>query len=52
MDTATRHSVLAVYYTFTQQTIKVVETMAGVLRDRESEVVLAGIEFIDPRYAD
>jgi hypothetical protein len=26
--------------------------MAGVLRDRGSEVLLAGIEFIDPRYAD
>ena len=26
--------------------------MAGVLRDRGSEVVLAGIEFIDPRYAE
>ena len=26
--------------------------MAEVLRDRGSEVVLAGIEFTDPRYAD
>jgi hypothetical protein len=26
--------------------------MAGVLRDRGSEAVLAGIEFTDPRYAD
>jgi hypothetical protein len=30
MDTATRPSVLFVYYTYTQQTLKVVETMAGV----------------------
>jgi hypothetical protein len=30
----------------------VVEIMAGVLRDRGSEVLLAGIDFIDPRYAD
>jgi menaquinone-dependent protoporphyrinogen IX oxidase len=43
-------SVLFVYYTYTQQTLKVVETMAGVLRDRGSEVVLAKIEFTDPRY--
>jgi hypothetical protein len=52
MDIATRPSVLFVYYTYTQQTLKVVETMAGVLRDRGSQVVLAGIEFIDARYAD
>jgi len=52
MDTATKPAVLFVYYTYTQQTLKVVETMAGVLRDRGSEVVLAAIEFIDPRYAD
>ena len=52
METATKPSVLLVYYTYTQQTLKIVETMAGVLRDRGSEAVLAGIEFIDPRYAD
>jgi hypothetical protein len=51
MDTATRPTALFVYYTYTQQTLKVVETMAGALRDRGSEVVLAGIDFIDPRYA-
>jgi len=43
--------VLFVYYTYTQQTLKVVETMAEVLRARGSEVILAGIEFTDPRYA-
>jgi menaquinone-dependent protoporphyrinogen IX oxidase len=52
MDLAPRPSVLLVYYTYTQQTLKVVETMAGVLRDRGSDVVLAKIEFTDPRYAD
>jgi hypothetical protein len=45
-------SVLFVYYTYTRQTLKVVEAMAQVLRDRGSEAVLAGIEFTDPRYAD
>jgi hypothetical protein len=52
MDTATKPSVLFVYYSYTQQTRKVVETMAEVLQDRGTEVVLAGIEFTDPRYAD
>jgi hypothetical protein len=45
-------SVLFVYYTYTQQTLKVVEAMARVLQDRGSDVALAGIEFTDPRYAD
>jgi hypothetical protein len=52
METANKLSVLFVYYTYTQQTLKVVETMAEVLRSRGAEVVLAAIEFIDPRYAD
>lgn len=51
METATKRSVLFVYYTYTQQTLKVVETMAGVLRARGCEVELARIEFTDPRYA-
>jgi len=51
MDATTKPSVLFVYYTYTQQTLKVVETMAAALRDRGSEVALAGIEFTDPRYA-
>jgi hypothetical protein len=29
MDTATRSSALFVYYTYTQQTLKVAESMAG-----------------------
>ncbi len=52
MDSATKPSVLFVYYTYTQQTFKVVEAMAGVLRDRGCEVALAAIEFTDSRYAD
>jgi hypothetical protein len=52
MDTSTKPSVLFVYYSYTKQTLKVVETMAGVFRNRGSNVALAGIEFIDPRYAD
>jgi hypothetical protein len=45
-------SVLFVYHTYTQQTLKVVNAMAGVFRDRGCEVFLAAIEFTDPRYAD
>jgi hypothetical protein len=52
MDSAKKPSVLFVYHTYTQQTLKVVEAMAGVLRDRGSDVFLAAIEFTDPRYAD
>jgi menaquinone-dependent protoporphyrinogen IX oxidase len=50
--TATRPQVLLVYYTYTQQTLKVIEAMAGVLRERGCEVRQARIEFTDPRYAD
>ena len=52
MGVATKPSVLFVYYSYTKQTLKVVETMAAVLRERGSDVALAGIEFTDPRYAD
>ena len=52
MDSATQPSVLFVYYTYTQQTLKVVEAMADVLRGRGCDVNLAAIEFTDPRYAD
>src|SRR5271166_6066031 len=45
-------SVLYVYFTYTQQTLKVVQTMADVLRNRGCDVSLAAIEFTDPRYAD
>jgi hypothetical protein len=52
METTTKPSVLFVYYSYTKQTLKVVETMAGVFRERGSDVALAGIEFTDPMYAD
>jgi hypothetical protein len=52
MNTPVKPSILFVYYSYTLQTLKVVETMARVLRDRGAAVVLAAIEFIDPRYAD
>ena len=52
MDSARKPSVLFVYYTYTQQTLKVLEAMGQVLRDRGCEVILAGIEFTEPRYAD
>ena len=51
MDPAVKPSVLFVYYTYTQQTRKVTEAMAEVLRDRGCDVTLAAIEFTDPRYA-
>jgi menaquinone-dependent protoporphyrinogen IX oxidase len=50
--TATTPKVLFVYYTYSQQTLSVVEAMAAVLRDRGCEVRQAKIEFTDPRYAD
>jgi hypothetical protein len=49
-DPVPKPSVLFVYYTYTQQTLKVVEAMADVLRDRGCEVHLGAIGFIDPRY--
>jgi hypothetical protein len=52
MDPVTKPSVLFVYYSYTLQTRKVVETMGGVLRDRGCDVVLAALEFTDPRYSD
>lgn len=50
MAPATKPSVLFVYYTYTKQTLKVVETMADVLRARGCDVNLAAIELTDPRY--
>src|SRR5277367_508374 len=52
MEAATKPSVLFVYYTYTQQTLKIVETMAEVFRDRGWDAILAAIEFTDLRYAD
>jgi multimeric flavodoxin WrbA len=44
--------VLFVYYSYTQQTKKLVDAMAEVLRGRGGDVELAAIEFLDPRYAE
>jgi menaquinone-dependent protoporphyrinogen IX oxidase len=44
-------SVLFVYYSYTGQTKKVLDVMAGVLRDRGCDVHEANIIFTDPRYA-
>src|SRR4051794_33681396 len=44
--------VLLVYFTYTQQSLKVAEVIADVLRERGCEVRLAGIELTDSRYAE
>ena len=51
MDPATKPSILFVYFTYTNQTRKVIDAMAEVLRGRGWDVHLAAIEFTDPRYA-
>ena len=50
--TGIRPRVLLVYYTYTQQTLKVIEAIDGVLSARGCEVEQARIEFTDPRYAE
>jgi menaquinone-dependent protoporphyrinogen IX oxidase len=49
---ATKPRVLLVYYTYTQQSLKVAEAMADVLRERGCVVHQAGIELTDSRYAE
>ena len=49
---ATRPRVLFVYFTVTQQTLRVVEAITDTLRKRGCDVQQARIEFTDPRYAD
>jgi menaquinone-dependent protoporphyrinogen IX oxidase len=49
---AAKPRVLLVYYTYTQQSLRVVEAMADVLRERGCDVRQAGIEFIDKRWAE
>jgi hypothetical protein len=49
--TASQPRVLFVYFTYSQQTLKVVEAMSDVLRTRGCDVVQARIEFTDPRWA-
>jgi menaquinone-dependent protoporphyrinogen IX oxidase len=44
--------VLFVYYTYTQQSARVAETMAQVLRERGCEVSQASIGFTDKRWAE
>jgi menaquinone-dependent protoporphyrinogen IX oxidase len=44
--------VLFVYFTYTQQSLKVAEAMADVLRARGCEVRLARIDLTDSRYAE
>jgi menaquinone-dependent protoporphyrinogen IX oxidase len=44
--------VLFVYYTYTQQSRRVVEAMADVLRERGCQVEEANIGFVDKRWAD
>jgi flavodoxin len=44
--------ILFIYYTYSQQTQSVVETMSAVLRERGCDVHQAKIEFTDPRYKD
>ena len=43
--------VLFVYYTHTQQSLRVAEAMADVLRERGCDVSQAALEFTDPHYA-
>jgi len=50
MTTATPR-VLVVYYTYTQQSLKVADEIAAVLGRRGCDVRLGGIEFTDSRYA-
>jgi len=51
MNSPPKPSVLFVFYTHTEQSRRVADAMAGVLRERGCDVSLAGIEFTDPRYA-
>ncbi len=49
---ATGPRVLFVYFTYTQQSLKVAEAMAEVLRGRGCDVRLARIELTDSRWSD
>ena len=51
MDAKHKPSILFVYFTYTKQTLKVVEAMSEVLQRRGCDVHRAVIEFEDPRYA-
>jgi hypothetical protein len=47
---ATKPKVLFVYFTYTKQTLKVLEAMTDVFRDRGCEVEHAAIDLTDSRY--
>src|SRR5437868_13631858 len=51
MNAPVKPSVLFVYYTHTQQILRVAQAMAEVLRQRGCIVSLAGIDLADTRYA-
>jgi hypothetical protein len=51
MESSGKPRVLFVYYSYTQQTKKLVDAMAEVLNGHGCETQLAAIEFLDPRYA-
>jgi menaquinone-dependent protoporphyrinogen IX oxidase len=44
--------VLVVYFTYTQQSLKIAEAMSEVLQEHGCDVELARIEFTDSRYAE
>jgi menaquinone-dependent protoporphyrinogen IX oxidase len=50
--TATQPRVLIAYYTYTQQSLKVADVLAEVLREGGCDVRQARIEFTDSRYAE
>jgi flavodoxin len=50
MDHDSKQPVLFAYFSYTNQTKKVLDAMAEVLRDRNYEVTFAKIELTDPRY--
>jgi len=50
MDSTKKRSVLFAYFSFTNQTKKVLDVMAEVLRDHDCDVTFALIELTDPRY--
>jgi menaquinone-dependent protoporphyrinogen IX oxidase len=52
MGSASKPSILIVYYTHTQQALRVCDAMTEVLRERGCDVTQAGIEFTEPRYLD
>jgi menaquinone-dependent protoporphyrinogen IX oxidase len=49
---ATKPRVLFVYFTYTQQALRVVEAMAAALRERGCDAHLAKIELTDKRWAE